>query len=685
MELLSQKTIDESKWGNDVKHLIEELSIYQIELEHQNEELIRSQEDTRIANQKYVGLFENAPISYIIVNNDNKIIEVNETFCRTFYVLKKEIINTPFDRYISPIYQDAFYHFFKLLSKETGKMASIEVKIRGPRSREIYVKIDATSEVDSPHHYRLAITDISLQKKLEMRLRNEAEKLSKSEARFRQIVEQSSNIFFYEDLRTNRIEYISPKITNLLGYEPEEICSMSTEAILALQKPRYRSKYLDMYNLLRDAETREEHYVTREFEIKTKNNEQKWVEGSYSLVFDESGNPTSILGCMQDISERKNFETELVNAKDKAEESDRLKSAFLANMSHEIRTPLNGILGFSGLLKESLEEKNEDTASVEIIEKCGNRLLEVINDILSISKIESHQLEIKKESFDLNALLIDSENIFRLEAAQKGLSISYKKKFEGNDLFIVSDKEKITSVVYNLIKNAIKYTQKGSIEFGLENKPEEIYFYVKDTGIGIVQEKQDMIFNSFSQVTGTGFNEGVGLGLSISKGIIELLGGEINVVSELGKGSTFFFTLPHSRSGSIRPEMQQSIEDGKRAEKKKAYIIVADDDYFSYQLLQKYLVEINAKIDHVSNGNDLMELLEKSVPDLILLDINMPNKNGIQCLREIRKKEINTKIFVQTAYAQDKDEKRYLNIGADAYISKPIVKNELLCKIRNLL
>lgn len=691
LELLSRETVDTSQWGNDVKQLIEELSIYQIELEHQNEELIRSQDETRnamekltIANRQYIDLFENAPLSYVLTDENVKILDVNETFCRTFYLLKKEIIGTSLDRYVLPLFQNTFYHFFKLVGRESGKVASIELKVRGSRSRDLYVKLDAIKELTSSNRYRFAITDISLQKKLETRLRNEAEKLIQSETRFRQIVEQSSNIFFYEDINSHRITYISPKVSEILGYDSGDVVTMSSEALMAIHLPGYRSAFLNKYNLLRKAEANGEHYLEREFELRNKEGKCVWMKGTYSIIYDEYGSATSILGCIQDITERKNIEREIVAAKEKAEESNNLKSAFLANMSHEIRTPLNGILGFSGLLKESLEEKGEDITYAEIIEKSGNRLLEVINDILSISKIEAHQLEIKNEVFNFDTLLNDSVELFCYEANQKALEIKYKREQDRADLVIESDRGKITSIVYNLIKNAIKYTKQGSITIGLEERDRELYFYVQDTGIGIPKDKLTLIFDRFSQVSDTASNNGVGLGLSIAKGLVELLGGKIGVMSEYGKGSTFYFTLP------FRHYVEEPVETSAfivpdDLDLSGSYIIIADDEYSASQLLSEFLGSTNVRIDHVTDGDDLMELLEMRVPQVVVLDLNMPNKSGIQCLKEIREKKIPTKILVQTAYAGPSDCERYINLGADAYIAKPVTKEEFLSKIVNLI
>ncbi|MPQ45920.1 PAS domain-containing protein [Marinifilum sp. N1E240] len=294
-----------------------------------------------------------------------------------------------------------------------------------------------------------------------------------------------------------------------------------------------------------------------EHRLKTKSGKWKWVLGRGSVVKRHtSGQVLRMVGTMTDISERKKTESEMIKAKNRAEESDRLKSAFLANMSHEIRTPMNGILGFADLLKGHKLRKDKKEKYIDIIEKSGNRMLNIINDIIDISKIESGLVEVELADSNINEQMEYIHTFFKPEVEEKGIKLNYKNELLDNESIITTDREKLFAILTNLVKNAIKYTTKGTIEFGYNKKGDELEFYVRDTGYGIASDRIDAIFERFIQadIKDVMARQGVGLGLSITKSYIEMLGGKIWVKSEEGVGSIFYFTLPyqsHSNSKAI--------------------------------------------------------------------------------------------------------------------------------------
>lgn len=542
--LSNKKVVDTGKWENDAVGLIEELSIHQIELEYQNEELIRSQAQVQKISDEYTDLFNNAPVGHLVVDKDHNIINVNSTLCKLLYCDKDDLIGNEIERYISPLFQDTFYHFFKLLSK--GELvAQVDVKMRSPNRNNVYVRIDGTSE-QGCNFFRFAIIDISLQKKLEERLRKETENVIKSEEKFRQIVERSSDVFCYIDIRNKTLSYISPRIFKMTGYTVDECLRMSNSHILSLILPIYRERYVNLVNRLLEAEVRYLNVVSDVFELMVKSGGSIWINASFSLVRDPStGTPYQIFATLHDITKNKAHEQELLDAKLKAEQSDQYKSAFLADMSHEIRTPLNAIIGFANVMIDAFTEKDdqESLEYVSIVKKNGERLLELINDLVFISKIEAKRIEVKKTTFDLNQLLRDTYSIFRLSAEEKGLELKWSNN--NTPLHITTDRGKLTSCVYNLIKNALKYTDTGTVEYEASvDKKNVLHFKVTDTGVGIPKDKIPSIFNRFSQLKQTGATDGVGLGLSIVQGIITLLHGEIKVESEVGKGSVFSFSIP---------------------------------------------------------------------------------------------------------------------------------------------
>ncbi|EKD26132.1 MAG: hypothetical protein ACD_79C01351G0001 [uncultured bacterium] len=264
--------------------------------------------------------------------------------------------------------------------------------------------------------------------------------------------------------------------------------------------------------------------------------------------FDSNNQRVGLIHVVRDITERKQAEQELIKAKEKAEESDRLKTAFLANMSHEIRTPLNGILGFTEILKQPNLTEEELNECLGVIEKGGKRMLNIINDLIDISKIEAGLIEVKLSKSNVNEQIENIYNSFKSEAEQKGIKIFLKNSLLAKDATIKEDREKVYAILTNLVNNAIKFTSEGYIEIGCEKKGKYLEFFVKDTGTGIPQEQKEFIFERFRQGRESLARsyEGSGLGLAISKAYVDMLGGKIWVVSELEKGSVFYFTIPYN-------------------------------------------------------------------------------------------------------------------------------------------
>lgn len=372
---------------------------------------------------------------------------------------------------------------------------------------------------------------------------------------------------------------------------------------------------------------------------------------------------------------------ELQKAKVKAEESDQLKSAFLANMSHEIRTPMNGIMGFAELLKEADLSTEEQKDYIEIIGKSGSRLLNIINDIVDISKIESGQMNAVFSATNIDEQLLYMQNFFKPETQDKGILLLLKKPIDYGETIIRTDQEKFYAILINLVKNAIKFTQKGIIELGYEKKGDYIEFFVKDTGIGISKDRQQAIFERFIQAD---FNDkmarqGAGLGLSIAKAYVELLGGKIWVESELEKGSTFYFTLPYK----IKLEEDNcsqfnilTIHEDCQIDKLK--ILIAEDDKISRLLIQKVVQSFSKEILIAKNGLEAVQICRKNPDiDLVLIDIQMPQMNGYEATKKIRKFNENIIILAQTAFALEGDKEKTIEAGCNGYIPKPIKKEEM--------
>ena len=400
-----------------------------------------------------------------------------------------------------------------------------------------------------------------------------------------------------------------------------------------------------------------------------KNNLHKveWVEAQAAVeARDEDGKPLTLVGSSLVITNRKKMEQELTTAKELAEESNRLKSAFLANMSHEIRTPLNAIVGFSGILA-STEEEEEKQEYVSIIENNNTLLLQLISDILDLSKIEAGTLELNYSNIELNELMRELERGFLLRVKTDAVKLEFVEP--AGPCMAYTEKNRLSQLMINLVTNAIKFTEKGSIRFGYEMRENELYFYVTDTGCGIPKDKQQNIFGRFVKLNS--FAQGTGLGLSICKTLMDHMGGRIGVESEEGKGSTFWFTLPYKPA--VKEDKKQMPKDIQPVsiERNKLTILVAEDNASNYKLFESIL-KYDYHLIHAWDGMEAVEMFRKHNPQIVLMDINMPVMDGYEAIREIRKYSAKIPIIAVTAFAYASDEQKVMESGFDGYMPKPI-------------
>lgn len=385
----------------------------------------------------------------------------------------------------------------------------------------------------------------------------------------------------------------------------------------------------------------------------------------------------------RDITAEKKNEIELLAAKEKAEESDRLKTAFLANMSHEIRTPMNGILGFAALLKNQNLTGEEKLEYFNIIEKSGERMLNIINDLINISKVESGMIELSYSRVNVKEQLDYLMAFFLPEATQKGLEFSLDYSLSEKDSELDTDPEKLYAILSNLIKNALKFTKKGSIVVGCYCTASSYEFYVKDTGVGIPKNKLDLIFERFVQADenlARGY-EGAGLGLSISKAYSEMLGGTLKVESEPGIGTCFTFSLPKNTGIEITPQPHSGILPEQYQSTIKQTVLIVEDDIASLKLLGKILQDFNFNLLTAQTGNEAIEIcrIHEDIK-LILMDIKLPDLDGYTAAKMIREFRPNLPVIAQTAFALSTDNKRFGPVF-NAYVTKPIQAEVLKEKI----
>jgi CheY-like chemotaxis protein len=389
------------------------------------------------------------------------------------------------------------------------------------------------------------------------------------------------------------------------------------------------------------------------------------------------------------ITKRKLDELELIKAKEKAVESDKLKSSFLQNMSHEIRTPLNGIVGFSNFLKEidslTAEEINE---YIQIILDSSDRLLSIVNDVLEISRLDVGIVNINKSQFQLAEVSHYFYQLYKDKIKSKHLKfiVNFQESIINQRIF--TDKDKLYQIISNLINNAIKFTENGEIEFGCKLSENSFLFYFKDTGIGVKPEYLSTIFNRFFQYEAftTKKYGGTGLGLSICKSLADLLNAKIIVESDYGIGSTFYISFPLSdifvleNINNISNFLQNEFIDLSNIS-----ILIVDDETINYIYLKELLRKQNAEISWAKNGLEALQLVKVKSFNIILMDLKMPIMDGFEATREIKKLKPNIPIIAQTAYSHQDEKQKAINAGCVSFISKPIKTKDLFNNIKYAL
>lgn len=491
-------------------------------------------------------------------------------------------------------------------------------------------------------------------------------------------IEQSPSSVVITDAN-GEIEFVNARFSDFMQYQPEEVIGKTPRIF----NPGHVSEqeFQNMWKTLREGGIWEMEYLNRK-----KDKTIFWDKVMISPMHNSMGQITNYIIIGNDVSEAKELMQDLVEAKEKAEENNRLKTAFLQNISHEIRTPMNGILGFSSLLKEPQLSGETQQEFIDIIMKSGERMLNTVNDLMDISMIEAGQVKITIANIYLFEIVQNLYLFFKPDAEAKGLELKLVVDDSVREIHIDTDREKITAILTNLIKNAIKYTFSGTIEIGFKKEAGILKLYVKDTGIGVAYDKQQAIFDRFIQAEygESRLFEGSGLGLSICKAYTEMLHGEIGVKSALGAGSLFFVNLPLNESAEIEPE--ETVEHANEpVEFSNMKILVAEDEEVVAIFLGKVLEKISKQVEFCQNGVEAVEICRNNPNiDMVLMDIRMPVMNGYDATRKIREFNTDVVIIAQTAFALEGDREKAINAGCNEYITKPIKMEELLEMMYNL-
>lgn len=506
--------------------------------------------------------------------------------------------------------------------------------------------------------------------------RKEAQKnLLESELRYRALIQNNTSVMLLFDPQTGEIVEANKAASAFYGVSEEELkktCMFDINT-LSRQEIAEELKQLRSGNKSYFVFKHNTKHGLKDVELYTGRMDYKDRELYFSVI--------------HDITEKLQVQRELILSKEKAEESDRLKSSFLANMSHEIRTPMNAIIGFSQLLSDDDITPEESASYISIINKSGEQLLELIDDIIKISQIEAGIISIQPEQNNLLKLLQETHSMFSLTVKQKGIQLHLDIPEPGVTDFI-TDASRFKQILINLLSNAIKFTHKGEVRFGYTIEGGFLKFFVKDTGIGIDKQHYKLIFDRFMQVPHNKkkLYGGTGIGLSISQALVEKMGGTIWLESQLGKGTSFYFTLPNNHTLVSKKEENENDTSVNVIDSLKGKrILIVEDEDSNRQLLELFLDSAQPTILIAENGLDAVELIRQQDVDIILMDIKMPIMNGLEATNEIKKLRPSIPIIIQTAYAMANEREEAFKAGCDAYVAKPVKKNELLKIISKFL
>lgn len=708
--------------AKDAMALVNELRVRQIELKVQNEELKQANLEMKEELAKYYDMHDSSPIGLFTLNSKGRVLAANLYGALLLGAERGSLMRKRFVQFIAAKDHWLFDAFLKRISENPAK-ETCELSLLKRSGSAIYVRIEGMAiknllQIDK--QYRIAVIDITERKLMEEEItlaKLRAEEMARAvehhareiEAAFSSIAD---GVIVYD--KSANILYINEAAKKIIGLDEIGRANPSSERKTMIVSPdgrpfRYEELPFDRAvkgELIRDFEMVADSGPDRQFTILA----------SAAPIYDNNGKIAGVVSTMKDITERRRAEEalrksrdkleqqvlertadlartnkELIAAKEAADSAARAKAAFLANMSHEIRTPLSAVIGLIDLL-ERTDLNREQQDYVETIKGSGNLLLSAINGILDFSKIDSGKAELEEQPFEIRGSIEDSLDIVSIEASKKGLNLAYAID-SGVPGSIIGDHTRLRQILINLLINAIKFTDKGDVRVEISSRKlkgnsYEVHFAVIDTGIGISGDKIGSLFQPFSQADAltTSRYGGTGLGLVICKRLVEMLGGRIWAESVAGKGSTFRFFI-RAEATAKKPtnpgtDMQHQIIHPELSQLSDLRILLAEDNPINQKVAVQMLHKIGFEADIAANGLEVLRALERQTYDIILMDIQMPEMDGIEASKKVRERwHDGLKIIAVTACALEGDMKRCLEAGMDDYISKPIKLEDLQRKL----
>lgn len=634
--------------------------------------------------EKFEKLFNNIQDAILIYTADGRVLEMNQSLLEMYGVKRNSVYDIKVEEFAIVTREE----WFQKNSVSENQKWQYETKAkRFDSQQEFFVEVMLSPiDYDNENAILANIRNITGRRVAE-------EALKESEEKYRSLIESSPAGIFI--IRSERFIYVNPAGIRVLGFTSlDEVAGRNVYNFIDPEFKKIAEKRLER---AADSDINE----SLELKLYRRDGSELWAE-VISLPFKFYGSH-AVLVMGFDVTKRKkveelliqknteiektNFEFALLNkqlkiAKEKAEESDRLKSAFLSNMSHEIRTPMNAILGFSDLLiKATLTEKKKQEY-IEIINSSGNQLLSLINDIIDISKIESNQITIDTSTLlNINDVFKHLLVIHGAKAKNNNIQLDYHIDLFPSQYLVFLDEIRLRQILVNLIGNALKFTPGGYIRYGVSLVDSELLFTVEDSGIGIEPKLQSVIFERFRQADGSTTRDygGTGLGLAISKALVELMGGKIWLNSMPGKGTTFFFTLPFATHTSAIPDKEEtSLIEVNNPAWHNSTILLVEDEEVNILFIQEILQPTGVNLLVARNASQTYEKIKASEKiDIVLLDIKIPEVDGYKIIKVLKKNHPRLPVIAQTAYALAEERKKILDSGFDDYISKPISKSSL--------
>ena len=628
------------------------------------------QQKIKDGEKRFRAIFDQAPFAIALIDTQGNILISNSKLSEMVGYSSDELSLMKFTDFTHP--EDIDKDMKSFTDLISGKIYSYTMEKRyfHKKGNIVWVNISVSLLSDDSGNLKeiLGMAEDITERK------NSENKLKENEEKFETITENSADAIFITN-QEGKYLYVNKKAVDLLGYSKEEFLEITITDLAPINRIE---EYFQIFQQL---------FITGSSysEIELLKKDGSIADTDLNAVLLPNG---WVYGSCRDISKRKQLENDLIMARDKAEESDRLKTAFLHNISHEIRTPMNAIVGFSSFLNDPdlLPEKRKHFTSIII--QSSDQLLAIIDDIISIASIEAGQEKINENPTNINLICNLISEQFAQKANNKNISLNLKTALNDEDASIITDATKLMQILTNLVGNALKFTMLGYINFGYKVKNNQLEFYVEDSGTGIPMDMHENIFNRFRQVETNDTRNfgGSGLGLSISKAYVELLGGKMWLTSELGKGSVFYFTIPYKSTNPKKMPYTPSIKELNFSFNITKVLLVAEDEDSNFMLLEEMLSDSGINIIRAINGLEAVKLCKTNPNiDLVLMDIKMPVMDGYEATTRIKEFMPDLPIIAQTAYITDTDRIKSLACGCSDFISKPVNKQLLLTKISEQL